>query len=606
VSSEQPQGQPPGGQGWEPLPQGDYDADATTFVRLPDDLLDPSAMLPGAEPLAAPGRSYVPPPIAPASEVSPPTVRASTDPAATGQWTMPFTDGGAGGGWGKAGPADSAGGAGGGDATGATGETGQWAIPHVDETLDESGEYLVAERRGPTGPHDGDSPATGSGPWYDPQIAQGTQVPDGRTGPWAFPTAGEQSPGPATTEGGQSAGDDWSTAAAATGHWSVPTGDQPDAEPSAAHGTRPGQEAGPPGVEGSTAWPASAGGPWQTTPAEGQLPGHARVDESGGGSLPGRGARNVISRLTRAASAAAERAERADAASGSTADPGPGSPKAPPSTSAADPAEVDAGPATDAPPAEDAHDGAGDAPPDAVTAETAPSAETAATAEPADPPEPGAAVPAVQPHTEHPLASYVLTVNGADRPVTDAWIGESLLYVLRERLGLAGAKDGCSQGECGACSVQVDSRLVASCLVPAATAAGCDIRTVEGLAADGIPSDVQRALAASGAVQCGFCAPGLAMTVHDLLRGNPAPTELEIRQALSGNLCRCTGYRGVLEAVREVVEARADSAEAEMEPGPGPGAGAPFAEPGTGPAEAARIPHQADPYGGDLPTGGSA
>ena len=99
---------------------------------------------------------------------------------------------------------------------------------------------------------------------------------------------------------------------------------------------------------------------------------------------------------------------------------------------------------------------------------------------------------------EHPLASYVLRVNGADRPVTDAWIGESLLYVLRERLGLAGAKDGCSQGECGACNVQVDGRLVASCLVPAATAAGSEVRTVEGLAADGEPSDVQRRSAACG------------------------------------------------------------------------------------------------------------
>ena len=124
---------------------------------------------------------------------------------------------------------------------------------------------------------------------------------------------------------------------------------------------------------------------------------------------------------------------------------------------------------------------------------------------------------------EHPHASYVLHVNGADRPVTDAWIGESLLYVLRERLGLAGAKDGCSQGECGACSVQVDGRLVASCLVPAATAAGSEVRTVEGLAADGEPSDVQRALAECGAVQCGFCVPGHG---HDRARpagGQPRP-----------------------------------------------------------------------------------
>ncbi|MFD3313757.1 2Fe-2S iron-sulfur cluster-binding protein [Streptomyces sp. NPDC058694] len=193
--------------------------------------------------------------------------------------------------------------------------------------------------------------------------------------------------------------------------------------------------------------------------------------------------------------------------------------------------------------------------------------------------------PGTPAHNDHPLASYVLRVNGVERPVTDAWIGESLLYVLRERLGLAGAKDGCSQGECGACNVQVDGRLVASCLVPAVTAAGSEVRTVEGLAADGQPSDVQRALAKCGAVQCGFCVPGMAMTVHDLLEGNPAPTELETRQALCGNLCRCSGYRGVLNAVRDVVAEReahasgdnatdsADSADARIPHQAGPGAG---------------------------------
>ncbi|MER7108178.1 (2Fe-2S)-binding protein [Streptomyces sp. NPDC000229] len=186
---------------------------------------------------------------------------------------------------------------------------------------------------------------------------------------------------------------------------------------------------------------------------------------------------------------------------------------------------------------------------------------------------------------EHPHISYVLRVNDTDRPVTDAWIGESLLYVLRERLGLAGAKDGCSQGECGACNVQVDGRLVASCLVPAATAAGSEVRTVEGLATDGEPSDVQRALAKCGAVQCGFCIPGMAMTVHDLLEGNHAPSELETRQALCGNLCRCTGYRGVLDAVREVVAERAAGAAAAAE------AAAP-AEPAEEGAPQARIPHQ--------------
>ncbi|AOR33999.1 hypothetical protein BFF78_25755 [Streptomyces fodineus] len=188
----------------------------------------------------------------------------------------------------------------------------------------------------------------------------------------------------------------------------------------------------------------------------------------------------------------------------------------------------------------------------------------------------------LSPHDDHPLASYVLRVNGADRPVTDAWIGESLLYVLRERLGLAGAKDGCSQGECGACNVQVDGRLVASCLVPAVTAAGSEVRTVEGLAADGQPSDVQRALARCGAVQCGFCVPGMAMTVHDLLEGNPAPTELETRQALCGNLCRCSGYRGVLEAVKEVVAEREASHATDAETD----------------ADEARIPHQAGPGSG--------
>ncbi len=156
--------------------------------------------------------------------------------------------------------------------------------------------------------------------------------------------------------------------------------------------------------------------------------------------------------------------------------------------------------------------------------------------------------------------------------------------MLRERLGLAGAKDGCSQGECGACNVQVDGRLVASCLVPAVTAAGSEVRTVEGLAEDGQPSDVQRALARCGAVQCGFCVPGMAMTVHDLLEGNPAPTELETRQALCGNLCRCSGYRGVVEAVKEVVAEREAHAAADSETD----------------ADEARIPHQAGPGAGGV------
>ncbi len=197
-----------------------------------------------------------------------------------------------------------------------------------------------------------------------------------------------------------------------------------------------------------------------------------------------------------------------------------------------------------------------------------------------------------------PCASYTLRVNGFERPVTDAWIGESLLYVLRERLGLAGAKDGCEQGECGACSVQVDGQLVAGCLVPAALAADCEISTVEGLSAAGGASDVQQALAASGAVQCGYCAPGMAMAVHDLLQRNHRPTEVEARQALCGNLCRCTGYRGVLAAVQTVADARALEAEAaeasalaEETPAPAPAAApAPVAEEPAAEATAAAGP----------------
>lgn len=212
--------------------------------------------------------------------------------------------------------------------------------------------------------------------------------------------------------------------------------------------------------------------------------------------------------------------------------------------------------------------GTGELPPDLAPDLPPPSAE-ASPAEVAPEVEPSGAPGA---DLERPVASYLLSVNGTEYPVTDAWIGESLLHVLRERLGLVGAKDGCGQGECGACSVQVDGRLVASCLVPAATAAGCEIRTVEGLSENGEPSDVQRALAASGAAQCGYCLPGFAMTVHDLLEGNHQPTDVEIRQALSGNLCRCSGYHGVLDAVHDVIASR--SAAAQTAAGDGAGAAA--------------------------------
>ena len=155
------------------------------------------------------------------------------------------------------------------------------------------------------------------------------------------------------------------------------------------------------------------------------------------------------------------------------------------------------------------------------------------------------------------LVDYELKVNGVVHDVQDAWLGESLLYVLRERLGLPGSKNACIQGECGSCTVLVDGRLVCSCLVLAASAVGCDIVTVEGLSPrdDGL-SDIQAAFLAEGGVQCGFCTPGFIVSVHDLLSRNPDPTELEVREAVSGNLCRCTGYGRILAAVRSVQQAR--------------------------------------------------
>jgi len=159
---------------------------------------------------------------------------------------------------------------------------------------------------------------------------------------------------------------------------------------------------------------------------------------------------------------------------------------------------------------------------------------------------------------------YVLTVNGTDRSVEDAWLGESLLYVLRERLALPGSKSGCEQGECGSCSVEVDGELVCSCLVLAASAVGTDITTVEGLQPErGGFTDVQQAFVDEGAVQCGFCTPGLIMAVHDLLDRTPEPADLDVREAISGNLCRCTGYGRVFAAVEAAVAVRRDRSAGE-------------------------------------------
>jgi carbon-monoxide dehydrogenase small subunit len=142
-----------------------------------------------------------------------------------------------------------------------------------------------------------------------------------------------------------------------------------------------------------------------------------------------------------------------------------------------------------------------------------------------------------------------LRVNG-ELHEADVWEGESLLYVLRERLGYPGSKNACEQGECGSCSVLYDGKLVCACLVLAAQADGHEIVTVEGLAADGRLHRVQEAFVASGAVQCGFCTPGLVVAAADLLAHNAYPNDDEIREALSGNLCRCTGYAKIFDAVR--------------------------------------------------------
>lgn len=166
--------------------------------------------------------------------------------------------------------------------------------------------------------------------------------------------------------------------------------------------------------------------------------------------------------------------------------------------------------------------------------------------------------PGVHPPPQNALGAefYALTINGERHDVADAWLGESLLYVLRERLGLPGAKGACEQGECGSCTVLLDGAAVCSCLVMAASAVDAEIVTVEGLAPDGGLTDVQQAFLDHGAVQCGFCTPGLIVAVHHLLEHNPAPTELEAKEALSGNICRCTGYGRIFAAVESVVAVR--------------------------------------------------
>jgi carbon-monoxide dehydrogenase small subunit len=152
------------------------------------------------------------------------------------------------------------------------------------------------------------------------------------------------------------------------------------------------------------------------------------------------------------------------------------------------------------------------------------------------------------------------TVNGTEQQVDDVWEGESLLYVLRERMGLPGSKNACEQGECGSCTVYLDGLPVCSCLVAAGQAEGRSVGTVEGLADGAALHPVQQAFVDAGAVQCGFCTPGLLVATHDLITRRGRPSDAETREALAGNLCRCTGYEKILDAVRLAADRMADPA----------------------------------------------
>ena len=158
------------------------------------------------------------------------------------------------------------------------------------------------------------------------------------------------------------------------------------------------------------------------------------------------------------------------------------------------------------------------------------------------------------------------TVNGQTREAGDVWEGESLLYLLRERLGLPGAKNACEQGECGSCTVYLDGVVACACLVAAGQAHGREVVTVEGLADGGGLHPVQQAFIEAGAVQCGFCTPGLVVAAHDLLARTPQPTDPQIREALAGNLCRCTGYEKILDAVRLAAARAAGPAAGRVNP----------------------------------------
>ncbi|MEU1074983.1 MULTISPECIES: (2Fe-2S)-binding protein [unclassified Streptomyces] len=595
--------------GWQPVPQGgEYDDGATAFVQLPADL---DALL-GGDPLAAPGHGYVPPMIVPL------TPAAATDPASTGTWTFPA----------------------------------QQAEPDRGESQVRSVRWPDASahpRPEPDPLNDplGDAPqdphATGQWTYPDDPALNGQM-----SGQWTIPVAGGELPDESGEFSTSSLIEQWGTTPPATlpGGASAPWAtEQPQPHPEPSPHPEPLAEAGPEAGDArvedfaqahhqasldahgasldlsealdAPAVPApvreepvlswNAPGPGATLPGGAPAPWAAALATEVRQELP--------EELPVPEHEHEDVRAQAEEPDGSDAEPTEGEPvgSAPAAhpLPAAEPLPADH-PLPEAVHAHEPPVHADERPAHAEQAQPLPEPEPEPAPDPLQDaaPDPGPVpVAALHPEPEpqlppaadleHPRASYVLRVNGTDRPVTEAWVGESLLYVLRERLGLAGAKDGCSQGECGACNVQVDGRLVASCLVPAATTAGSEVRTVEGLAADGRPSDVQRALAACGAVQCGFCIPGMAMTLHDLLEGNHAPTELETRQALCGNLCRCSGYRGVLDAVREVVAGREAQTAAAGEAAAAQASGQTPGHP-TATGEEARIPHQAGPGAGGV------
>ncbi|WP_079123084.1 2Fe-2S iron-sulfur cluster-binding protein [Streptomyces abyssalis] len=592
---------------------GESDQDATAFVQLPaGPLPPPGAGVEAWGPLAAPGTGqggYTPPPLDPAEVAGQqgsgqPVAPAADGPESAGQWAMPFGEG------------TGAGGPGGYDPSSHGQQYEQQFAPQQDQQPGTAGAF-------------GDQGGAGQGAAAALAGSHEARTQRRPLGTGGGITPDEAEPiGPGTQFSGPAAPQHGS--AGSVQHQQDIAGDEHFAEAHARRqvpfeGHLDGREAVPgtvPGEAAETA-PGDAGGTYASASQSAQW---SEAAPSGGTA-----ADTATDGGTDDADGTGARAPMGTVRSGLPFTPSSGTGIVT-DTAGTDVAGTDAGPdaRTDAGPNSPAPGGGWAQPPAPAAPEPAPAPEPEAPPGPAQASgstrvpapstarEAGAGEPATDDEVseerpvelapelggEHPHVSYVLHVNGIDRPVTDAWIGESLLYVLRERLGLAGAKDGCSQGECGACSVQVDGRLVAACLVPAATAAGSEIRTVEGLASDGVPSDVQRALTESGAVQCGFCVPGLAMTVHDLLEGNHAPSELEARKAISGNLCRCSGYRGVLDAVRTVVSERAEQAareEAEAE------AEAEAYEQELADASA-RIPHQAGPGAGGahFPGGGGA